>query len=91
MWDKELILQRKLAESSTEQLRTMLVAEIQRAVPDDDLVLSILHILEEREPEVPDTGSEKEKAAWKLFRKRIVITLSSPVTRFIISGGNPSG
>lgn len=71
MWDKELILQRELEVLSTEQLRTMLHAETDKDVPDDDLVLSILHILEDREPEVPDSGPEKEKAAWKLYRKRI--------------------
>jgi hypothetical protein len=71
MWDKELILQRELEQLSAEQLRTMLHAETEKDVPDDDLVLSILHILEDREPDVPDIGSEKEKAAWKLFRKRV--------------------
>ena len=71
MWDKELILQRELEVLSSEQLRTMLHAETDKDVPDDDLVLSILHILEDREPEVPDSGPEKEKAAWKLYRKRI--------------------
>ena len=71
MWDKELILQRELENLSSEQLRTMLHTETEKDVPDDDLVLSILHILEDREPEVLDTGSEKEKAAWKLFQKRV--------------------
>lgn len=71
MWDKELMLQRELEDLSSEQLRTMLHAETDKDMPDDDLVLSILHILEDREPEVPDIGSEKEKAAWKLFRKRV--------------------
>ena len=71
MWDKELILQRELEVLSTEQLRTMLHAETDKDVPDDDLVLSILHILEDREPEVPDIGSAREEAAWKLFRKRV--------------------
>lgn len=71
MWDKELILQRNLESVSTEELRTMLRREMEKDDPDDDLVLSILHILEEREPEVLDSGSEKEKAAVKLFRKRV--------------------
>lgn len=71
MWDKELILQRELEVLSTEELRTMLHAETDKDVPDDDLVLSILHILEDREPEVPDSGSDKEKAAWKRYLKRI--------------------
>ena len=48
MWDKELILQRELENLSSEQLRTMLHTETEKDVPDDDLVLSILHILEDR-------------------------------------------
>lgn len=71
MWDKELILQRALETISTEQLRAILDAETRKDIPDDDLVLSILHILEDREPEVPDSESEKEKAAWKLYQKRV--------------------
>ena len=71
MWDKELILQREMENLSSDELRTMLHIETEKDVPDDDLVLSILHILEDREPEVLDTGSEKEKAAWKLFQKRV--------------------
>lgn len=71
MWDNELMLQRELETLSADELRTMLHAETEKDVPDDDLVLSILHILEDREPEVLDTGSGKEKAAWKLFQKRV--------------------
>lgn len=71
MWDNELMLQRELETLSAGELRTMLHAETEKDVPDDDLVLSILHILEDREPEVLDTGSEKEKSAWKLFQKRV--------------------
>ena len=71
MWDKELILQRDLAAYSSEQLRTMLREETEKDVPDDDLVLTILHILEDREPDLSETGSAREEAAWKLFRKRI--------------------
>lgn len=71
MWDKELILPRELEVRSTEELRTMLHAETDKDVPDDDLVLSILHILEDREPDVPDSGSAREEAAWKLFQKRV--------------------
>ena len=71
MWDNELILQRQLAERSSQELRAMLQDETEKAIPDDDLVLSILHILEDREPDVPMTGTAREEAAWKLFRKRI--------------------
>lgn len=71
MWDKELILQRELEAFSAEHLRSMLHAEIEKDVPDDDLVLSILHILENRESDECLTGSAREEAAWKLFRKRV--------------------
>ena len=71
MWDKELILQRELENLSSDELRTMLHTEAEKDVPDDDLVLSILHILEDREPEVLVSGTEKEKVAWKLFQKRV--------------------
>ena len=49
----------------------MLHAETAKDIPDDDLVLSILHILEDREPDVSDFSSEKEKSAWKQYQKRI--------------------
>lgn len=71
MWDNELMLQRQLAEHSSQELRAMLQDETEKAIPDDDLVLSILHILEDREPDVPMTGTAREEAAWKLYRKRI--------------------
>lgn len=71
MWDNELMLQRELETLSTDKLRTMLHRETEKDVPDDELVLTILHILEEREPEVPDAGSEKEKVAVQMFRKRV--------------------
>lgn len=71
MWDKELILRRDLERLPTEQLRAMLRKETEKSIPDDDLVLSILHILEDREPDVSDSGSEREATAWKRFRKRV--------------------
>lgn len=71
MLDKELILRRELETISTEQLRAMLHAETEKEVPDDDLVLLILHILEDWEPDELVPASAKEEAAWKLFRKRV--------------------
>ena len=71
MLDKELILRRELEMISTEQLRAMLHTETEKEVPDDDLVLSFLHILEDREPDELVPASAKEEAAWKLFRKRV--------------------
>lgn len=71
MWDNELMLQRELETRSTDKLRTMLHRETEKDVPDDELVLTILHILEERELEVPGAESEREKTAVQMFRKRV--------------------
>ena len=71
MLDNELILRKELESVSSEQLRVMLQAETGKDEPDDDLVLAILHILEDREPDDPASASDREEAAWQLFRKRV--------------------
>ena len=71
MLDNELMLRRELETIPSEQLRVMLHAETEKDVPEDDLVLAILHILEDREPDEITPASSKEEAAWKLFRKRV--------------------
>ena len=71
MLDKELMLRKELESIPSEQLRVMLHAETGKDVPDDDLVLTILHILEDREPDALPTESDREEAAWKLYRKRV--------------------
>lgn len=71
MLDNELILRKELESVGSDQLRTMLHAETAKAIPDDDLVLTILHILEDREPDDLEPPSPREEAAWQLFRKRV--------------------
>lgn len=71
MLDNELILRRELETEASEKLRVMLRLETEKDVPDDNLVLTILHILEEREPETLEPASDKEAAAWEQFRKRV--------------------
>lgn len=71
MLDKELILRGELESVTSEQLRVILHAETGKDVPDDDLVLTILHILEDREPDDLEPASDREEAAWKLYRKRV--------------------
>ena len=71
MLDNELILRRELEAVPSEQLRVILHAETGKDVPDDDLVLTILHILEDRDPDEIEPASAREEAAWKLFRKRV--------------------
>lgn len=71
MPENELIFRRELERQSSDQLRAILHAETEKEIPDDELVLTILHILEDREPDELAPASEKEEAAWKLFRKRV--------------------
>lgn len=78
MLDNELILRKELESRSSEQLRVMLHTETGKDVPDDDLVLSILHILEDREPDDLKPTSDKEEAAWKLYRKRVKARNKTP-------------
>ena len=71
MLDNELILRKELESVGSDQLRTMLHAETAKAIPDDDLVLTILHILEDRELDDLGPPSPREEAAWQLFWKRV--------------------
>lgn len=71
MQDSELILHASLQTMSLEQLRALLNAETARETPDDDLVLAILHFLEERDPVDPEPVTDREKIAWKRYRKRV--------------------
>ena len=71
MLDNELILRKELESVGSDQLRVMLQAETGKDEPDDDLVLAILHILEDREPDDVEPVSDREKTAWQLYRKRV--------------------
>lgn len=71
MENNNIDLRIKLEQLPEEQLQEMLQTEVAKAVPDDDLVLLILSILEEREKEKPLELSPKEQAAWKKYRKSV--------------------
>lgn len=62
-------LRERLEQTATDELNRILRAETEKAVPDDDLVLLILGILEERDREAPLVLSSREKTAWKRFRR----------------------
>lgn len=79
MQGNELTLRAELEQISSERLRTLLHTETEKAVPDDDLVLTILYILEDREPDELVPASDREKAAWKLYRKRVKARRKRPV------------
>ena len=71
MHENELILHGELNLMASDELRAILHAELEREVPDDDLVIAILHILEDREPDALEPATAKEEAAWKVFQKRV--------------------
>lgn len=60
----------RLKQMPTDQLDEILRAEIEKEVPDDDLVLRILRILEEREKGKPVVLNEKEQAVWRKYQKK---------------------
>lgn len=51
-----------------EQLKTMLQEETRKPVPDDNLVLTILHILDEQDAGKPVVLNDREKAAWRKYQ-----------------------
>lgn len=56
---------------SSEALRSLLKAETSKDCPDDDLVLEVLMILEQRQPEEDPPLSPGQEKAWKRFRQRV--------------------
>lgn len=69
----------ELNQSSTQQLAQMLQQETQKDVPDDDLVLLILHILEERDADKPIELGPKSRSAWETYCKEAEGRTKSPV------------
>lgn len=72
-------LRRELEKLPEASLQEMLQTEVAKEVPDDDLVLLILSILEERDKEKPPELTPKEQAAWKKYRKRVKSRAGSPM------------
>lgn len=65
-------LHRELTTLPPEQLMAMLQAETRKPVPDDDLVLEILHILEKQEAGKPIVLTDREKAAWREYQASVI-------------------
>ena len=55
---------------STTELEAMLREEVGREEPDDDVVLSVLHILEKREEKLPVELNDREEALERYRQKR---------------------
>lgn len=68
---EKIDLRGELEAISSGELSRMLRAELEKQNPDDDLVVLIMHILEDREPEDPRQLGPKENRAWQRFQKRV--------------------
>lgn len=64
---------------SSPELESILQAELGKESPDDDKVLTLLHILESREPDEPPVLSEREQSAFDNYKKRISSRQNNPV------------
>lgn len=74
-------LRPELENMGTQHLEQMLRAETEKEIPDDDLVLLILHILKERDADKLIELSQREETAWKLYQKRVTARARKPVPR----------
>lgn len=63
----------------TPELEGMLRDELEKKVPDDDIVLLLLHILEEREAAAPLELTERERKAAERYRQRVSSRKKKPV------------
>ena len=71
----------ELNQNSTQQLADMLQQETRKDAPDDDLVLLILHILEERDAGKPIELGPKSRSAWEAYCKKTGSQTRRPVLR----------
>lgn len=70
MEDKIIDLRPELEQLPSQQLADMLRAETDKEAPDDDLVLLILGILEERDADEPVELGAKSQEAWKNYQAK---------------------
>lgn len=70
MVHNEIALRQKLEQMATPELKELLEGETGKDVPDDDLVLLVLDILEARTMDKPIVLTPGEQAAWKTYQKR---------------------
>lgn len=70
MVHNEIALRQKLEQMATPELKELLEGETGKELPDDDLVLLVLDILEERTADKPIVLTPGEQVAWKTYQKR---------------------
>lgn len=79
-------LQQELVQRSTAELELLLDEELKKQTPDDDVVLTLLHILKEREPNLPLQLSSREEDAVKRYQqKRNNAKRRKPIARRLLS------
>lgn len=82
MQDNSVVSLREMLEQlPTEQLDKMLHLELQKEPPDPDAVRLIMHILEDREKDLPVEVTPEQEAAWERYRQRIAESNLSPKKR----------
>lgn len=79
-------LQQELVQRSTAELELLLDEELKTQTPNDDVVLTLLHILKEREPNLPLQLSSREEDAVKRYQqKRNNAKRRKPIARRLLS------
>ena len=79
-------LQQEFVQRSTTELELLLDEELKKQTPDDDVVLTLLHILKEREPNLPLQLSSREEDAVKRYQqKRNNAKRRKPIARRLLS------
>ena len=63
-------LHSEFVQRSTVELEKLLDKELGKKTPDDDVVLTLLHILKDREPELPLQLSDREEEAAKHYQQK---------------------
>lgn len=79
-------LQQEFVQRSTTELELLLDEELKKQTPDDDVVLTLLHILKDREPNLPLQLSSREEEAIKHYQqKRNNAKRRKPIARRLLS------
>ena len=79
--EKYIDLRLELESMASQQLAQRLREETGKEVPDDDLVLLILGILEERDADKPVQLGSKSEEAWKVYQQRVKARAKRPSLR----------
>lgn len=69
--NKRIDLQQELEQMSSRELKALLDAETGKETPDDDLVLTAVHILEKREAGRTVALSAGEEKAWEKYQAKV--------------------